>query len=271
MTHSLSAHNGAALRVVDEGRGTPLLLVHGFPLDGALWDAQREALADHCRVIVPDLQGCGFSDLARDVCTMESHARDLAAVLDHLGEDSAVVAGLSMGGYVALSFARLFPQRLLGLGLINTRAVADTADARANRERMARRALAEGAAAIAEEMLPKLLGPEARSDAETVALVLAVMERQRPAGVAAQLRGMAERPDSRELLPDILVPSLVLTGEADNIAPVSEAREMAAALPDAELVVVPRAGHLTPLEAPDAVCAALRRLLARVQGVGCGA
>ena len=191
-------------------------------------------------------------------------ADDGAALLDHLGIDKAVVGGCSMGGYAAFAFVRRHPQRLAGLVLQDTRAGADTAEAKANRATLAAKVLAEGASAAVEAFLPKLVGETTHR--ERPAVVAALRERilaTSPQAIANALHGLAARADSRETLPTIAVPTLVLVGTEDVLTPPPEAVTMAAAIPRARLDVIPGAGHLANLESPDAVNAVLRAFLAR--------
>jgi len=196
---------------------------------------------------------------------MERIADDGAALLDHLGVEKAVVGGCSMGGYAALAFVRRHPQRLLGLVLQDTRAGADTAEAKANRAGLAAKVLAEGSPAAVDALLPKLLGETTqREQPDLVARVRERILATAPAGIANALHGLAARADSRETLPAIAVPALVLVGAEDVLTPPSEAALLSAAIPRARLDVIPGAGHLANLESPAAVNAALRAFLARV-------
>ncbi len=255
--------NGVRLFYTDRGKAKrpALLLIHGFPLDHRLWDAQVTALARTMRVIAPDLRGHGASDLPVGPCTMEQHADDLAALLDHLQVSTAVVAGLSMGGYIALAFWRRHAQRVRALALLDTRAEPDSVVARASRDASAARVKAVGAETFAREMLPRLLAPASLVDAKISAAALKMMASQSVAGIAGALGGLRDRADSRPTLPSITAPTLVLVGEADVLTPPADAQAMAAAIPNARLVVVPSAGHLSPMENPKAVNAALRELV----------
>jgi pimeloyl-ACP methyl ester carboxylesterase len=195
---------------------------------------------------------------------MDEMADDVIELLERLEIDQPVVlGGLSMGGYVALSLVRRYPQRVRGLILIDTRAAADTPEAARLREVTARTVLHEGhAGSIIETMIPRLFGKTTlEHHPERVEPMLAVMARTSAQGVAGALRGMAIRPDRRSELGLISVPTLVLVGEDDVISPPSEAREIAGALPVARLVVIPAAGHLAPYENPSAVNDAILRFL----------
>lgn len=259
--------NGIRLACYQRGKGHDpvLLLVHGFPLDHRLWKAQLTGLGAQAWVIAPDLRGHGKSEMGiTGPLTMEQHADDLAGLLDHLGVTQAVVAGLSMGGYIAFAFWRRHRARVRALVLMDTRAEPDTATGRAGRDLAAQRVQEIGPAAFAEEMLPKLLAPASLVDPSIVGLVRAMMASQPVAGIVAALAGLRDREDSRPTLPTIDVPALVLAGEADVLTPPSDAAAMAQAIPNARLVKIPRAGHLSPLENPRAVNAALREFLRQV-------
>ena len=246
------------------GDGPALLLFHAFPLGLFMWDAQVEALRATHRVVRFDARGFGGSAAGEGPLTMERIADDGALLLDHLGIEKAVVGGCSMGGYAAFAFVRRHPQRLAGLVLQDTRAGADTAEAKANRATLAAKVLAEGAGAAVEAFLPKLVGETTHRERPDV--VAGLRERilaTAPRAIANALHGLAARADSRETLPTIAVPALVLVGAEDVLTPPSEAATMAAAIPRARLDVIPGAGHLANLESPTAVNAALRAFLAR--------
>jgi pimeloyl-ACP methyl ester carboxylesterase len=256
--------DGARIEYDVRGEGPALLLLHAFPLGLSMWDAQAEALCSTHRVVRFDARGFGGSDPGRGPLTMERIADDGALLLDHLGIEKAVVGGCSMGGYAALAFVRRHPQRLAGLVLQDTRAGADTAEAKANRATLAAKVLGEGASAAVEAFLPKLVGETTRH--ERPGVLAGLQERilaTAPQGIANALHGLAARADSRETLPTITVPTLVLVGAEDLLTPPSEAATMAAAIPRARLDVIPGAGHLANLENPAAVNAALRAFLAR--------
>jgi pimeloyl-ACP methyl ester carboxylesterase len=259
------AVRGLELNVFDEGAGVPLLFVHGFPLDHTMWSAQLAAFAPRRRVIAPDLRGFGASQAQGETVTMEDFADDLEALLDGLQiHEPVAFCGLSMGGYIAFPFVRKYAARLRSLVLCDTRAAADSSEAAANRLKVAEQVLAEGAEVVANAMTPKLFSKRTASEQpETVAAMRRVMAATKPAAIAAAQRGMAARADSTALLPTIRVPTLVVVGAEDAIAPVDEMRGMAAAIPGAEFVIVPDAGHMAPLENPAAFNAALEKFLAR--------
>ena len=252
---------------VDEGHGLPILLVHGFPLDHTMWDAQIAAQAPRARVIAPDLRGFGQTPLAEGDTErgigMEAYADDLAELLDVLAvREPIVLAGFSMGGYVAWQFVRKYGSRLRALIQCDTRAQADTDEARAGRLKMARHVAEWGSDRVAEMMGPNLFAPATfEKQPAVVAAVREVVARTRRTAIAAAQRGMAARPDVTDMLPTIDVPTLVLVGEFDAISPPAEMKEIAAAIPAAEFVVIPRAGHMTTMEEPATVNMALNQFL----------
>ena len=255
---------GGAVEYDDQGRGEPLLLLHAFPLARFMWDAQAEALAASRRVIRFDARGFGDSALGEGPLAMERIADDAAALLDALGIERAVVGGCSMGGYAAFAFARRHPQRLQALYLQDTRAGADSEEARKGRLTLAERVLREGSSVAADAFLPKLLGETTKR--EQPGLVAGLRERilaTKPQAIANALRGLAARADSGPTLAQIRVPTLVLVGAEDVLTPPAESEAMAAAIPGARLGVVARAGHLASLEQPAAVTAALGAFLAQ--------
>ncbi len=240
------------LAIADRGSGPPLLFLHGFPLDGSMWNAQLEAFSDRFRVIVPDLRGFGASDATDGVTTMEQLADDVAGLLRALSISTPVVlAGLSMGGYVAWQFWRRHPALLRGLLLCNTRALADAPEIARGRLQTAETVLSQGPQVMAEPMLRRLFAPETwRKSPERVEEMRRVIHQAAPRGVAAALRGMAERPDVTDWLPRIKVPALLVGGEHDGISPPDEMRAIAARMPNAQYREVPGAGHMAPYERP---------------------
>jgi pimeloyl-ACP methyl ester carboxylesterase len=258
------------LAFLDRGSGPPVLLIHGFPLDHTMWSAQIDALTGKHRVIAPDLRGFGESTLGdadpRAGISMERYADDLTELLDALQIDEPIVlAGFSMGGYIAWQFVRKHAARLRALVQCDTRAAADTEEARTGRLKMADHVAEWGSGRVAEMMGPKLLAASTfESKPEVVVAVRRVVEQTSPASIAAAQRGMAARPDMTSFLPQINVPALVVVGSHDVISPPQEMKTIAAAIPSAEFVEIPNAGHMTTMENPDAVTAALTRFLARI-------
>jgi 3-oxoadipate enol-lactonase len=237
----------------DVGSGAPLVLLHAFPLDRRMWWATASALAAHRRVISPDLRGFGETPLAAPY-SIADLADDLARLMDALGLSRATVGGMSMGGYVALAFAARHGARLEGLILADTRAGADSPEARRGRDEAIALVEASGVQAYVERQIPRLLSPDA-SDA--LRAEVRALGRQTPDAVIAGLVALRERPDRRGELPLIACPTLVMVGAQDALTPPAEAAAMAAAIPGARLVELPGAGHLSCLEAPGAFAAAL--------------
>jgi pimeloyl-ACP methyl ester carboxylesterase len=255
--------DGARLDVLDEGRGPALVLLHGFGLSKASWDPVADALAPHARVVRFDFRGHGASGVTAGPYLMEMLAGDIAAVLDALEIERATIAGHSLGGYAALAFYRMFAERCAALGLVCSRATADTPAAAAAREELADRTEREGIGPVVEQFLPRSFAPAfAAGHPAEVERIRALLEATDPRGAAAMLRGMAARVSSEDLLDELAIPVAVVAGSADALIPPAEARALAAALPAAELEVLD-CGHVPLVEAPAAVEAALLRLLER--------
>ena len=241
------------------GAGVPLVLIHGYPLDRTVWAAQSKGLRSVARVIAPDLRGFGGTPLPEGNATMDTYAADVAALLDKLGMDRAVIGGVSMGGYIAFAFRRLFPARVRALVLVDTRPGADSAEGKKARGDAIALARAEGAAAVAARMLPKMHGKGAAPD--YVRSLSDLMSRQPVAGIVAALGAMRDRVDSTPDLATIDVPTLVVSGADDTLVPPAESVAMSKAIRGARLVLVPGAGHLPNFEAPDAFNEAVRAFL----------
>ena len=254
--------NGVSIAVEVRGDGPAVLLVHGYPLDRTLWAPQMGSLEGH-RLIAPDLRGLGLSDAPDLGYSMPTYADDLAALLEAMQVDEVVLVGLSMGGYVAFEFLRRHRERVRALVLFDTRADADAPDVRRARDQQASLAREQGAAAIVEQMLPRMLAPGAsRSMPHVVERVRGMMLAAPVSGIAGALAAMRDRSDSTALLATLEdLPTMIVVGEEDVMTPVDMARAMASALPGARLEVVPNAGHLPPLEAPAAVNALLADFL----------
>lgn len=242
------------------GEGAPLLMMHAFPLNQTMFQPQREALSGAARLLTFDAPGVGES--APAVVTVDDIADIAAALLDAENIERAVVGGVSMGGYAAFAFARRHPNRLRGLILANTRAAADTEEARKNRRDMAVVAIEQGAPEIASRMLPKLLGETTQRERPAVVqCVRAIAESVPGETIARLLDALANRADSTGLLPRIQAPTLVIAGEQDAIATPRESSEWAARIPNARFVAIPDAGHLPNLETPEPFNKVLREFL----------
>lgn len=243
----------------------PIVLLHAFPLDARMWEGIRAPLAARTRVIMPDQRGLGRSPLPDTDAepSLDDAARDVLALLDKLELGRVVLAGCSMGGYLAMALLRAAPERVSGLVLIDTKASADADEARKNRFAMAERVEAEGVGFVADALLPGLLGATSHADRpELVAKVREIIAAQPPSGIAWAQRAMAARPESFDNLRAADIPALVVFGEQDTLMPLAEANAMVEALPQATLEVIPGAGHLAPMEDPAAVAEAILSWLA---------
>lgn len=255
---------GAELACEVSGTGPALLLLHAFPLGLSMWDAQASVLADSHQVVRFDCRGFGASPPGDGLLTMERIADDAAGVLDRLGLPSAVVCGVSMGGYAAFAMVRRHPDRIRALVLADTRAGADSSEAKANRAAQAEKVRRDGARAIADAVLPKLVGATShRERPELVARVRQIIEANPPRGITDALAGLAARADSTPTLREIRVPTLVVVGEEDVITPLVEAETLQRGIAASRLAVIPRAGHLSSLENPDEFNRQLHAFLGR--------
>jgi pimeloyl-ACP methyl ester carboxylesterase len=248
--------NGIQLAYDRRGTGTPLVLLHGYPLDHHLWDELVPLLEDTFDVIAPDLRGFGNSTTIDSPYTMDDYASDIAGLLDHLGIQKAGVVGHSMGGYVALAFARLYPERVRGLGLVSSQVLADPPDRKEGRYKSAADVSANGIANVVEMMTPKFTPNE-----KLQAFARESMQGQQPAAFIGALRAMAERMDSTPLLSSFHFPVVIVHGDADSLIPIDRAREVKAALPPAHLVEVSGAGHMPMMEAKEKTAEALKHLI----------
>jgi 3-oxoadipate enol-lactonase len=256
--------DGRKLAYDDAGSGLPIVLLHGFLLDRTAWEVPFAALARRTRVIAPDLRGAGESARGNGPALMESLAGDLAGLLDALGIERAIVAGHSLGGYVALAFFRMYAERVAGLGLVASHAGADLPERAAERDALAAGVEAEGVEPAIARYLPLSFDPRvARDYPALVARTRTIMERQDPGGSADLIRGIKERVASDDLLEDIQVPVLILAGEYDQIIPAASLRATADAIADCEFTLLPGVGHVPMFEAPSATTAALERLVVR--------
>ena len=258
------------LPYIEVGSGPVLVLLHAFPLHRGLWrDVAGPLAADGWRVITPDLPG--FGDATQPATSIDAMADDVASLLDRLDEHAAVIGGCSMGGYVSLAFAERYPHRVAALVLVDTKASADGDDARANRERVAHQVTDAGSTqALAAVMPESLLGPHTREHHRQIVdwLRTAILA-ARPAGVAAAQRAMANRRAQFETLRRLTVPVLAIRGADDGVATAEDHAAMAAAAIDGLDVTIPDAGHLLPIERPDAFVAQVCDFLRRVRTPSC--
>lgn len=247
--------NGIKLAYERRGQGTPLVLLHGFPLDHHLWDEVVPLLEDTFDMVIPDLRGFGESTTVESSYTMDDYAADIAGLLDRLGIQKAAIVGHSMGGYVVLAFARLYPERVSGLGLVSSQVLADAPERKEGRYKSAADVSENGIGSVVETMTPKFT-----ADERLQSYARASMERQSPAAYIGALKAMAERADSTPLLSSFNFPVVVIHGDADALIAIDRAREVKAAVPHAHVVEIGGAGHMPMMEAKEQTAAALKHL-----------
>ena len=247
---------GRPVRWIEAGeRGSTDVIVwlHAFPLSAPMWAPQLAATRPGWRAVAPDLAGFGGSADHAGTPSIDDFARDVAALLDHLAIPSAVIGGLSMGGYAALAFHRIATARVRALVLADTRSAADTAEGRTARETMRGVVASRGPRGVADEMLPRLLGATTQRTHPGVAVaVRAMIQTNAAEGIDRAIQRLRDRPDATAQLAQIAVPTLVVVGEEDAITPVDDARALARGIAHASLTILPGAGHLSNLETPDA-------------------
>jgi len=231
-----------------------------------MWREQVEVLRHNHRLIVPDLRGHGESAVTPGPATMESMALDIALLLETLNISRATIGGLSMGGYVALAFYRLFPLRVRSLLLADTRAQADTEEGKQNREQQAEKALKEGMEGIADALLPKLLAPETVAERPGIGRrVREMIVGTEPDGAASALRGMAVRKDHTSFLSRIIAPTLIVVGSKDVLTPVEDSELMHREIGGSRLQIMEGSGHLSNLERSEEFNRALVKFLNDVE------
>jgi pimeloyl-ACP methyl ester carboxylesterase len=246
------AVGGVRIGYDQDGGGPPVVLIHGFPLNRVMWRQQVAALYRRFTVVAPDLRGFGASDVPTMAMTMDAYATDVLALLDALGHHRFFLGGLSMGGYVAFRIVAAAPARVRGLILADTRAAPDTQEARQRRHAAIARIQREGPEGFVRDFLAPLIGATTRAQRPQVVEAAHQITGTPPApSLTAALAALAERPDSRPLLPSIAVPTLVIVGDEDTVTPPAESEAIAAAVPGARLATIPAAGHLSNLEAPE--------------------
>src|SRR6266851_8088639 len=244
------------------GEGPPVVLLHPFPANHEFWLPVAEALSTRYRVILPDLRGHGESGLGEGPATTDKHAADIALVMDDADIGRAPLIGVSIGGYALFEFWRRHRGRVAALGLCNTKAPADSAEARAGRLQAAGDVLERGTEAFFESMIPRLLGRTTRETRpDLVEGALRMMRKMSPEDVALVQRGMAERPDSIDTLKTIKVPTLLVTGGEDILTGANEAELMRRHISGSQLKVIPKAGHYSPWERSDSASILLRQFI----------
>lgn len=256
-----------SVRYLEAGSGRPVIWLHAFPLSADLWLPQLHRVPPGWRFIAPDLRGFrgsgpAFEDITPPLMTIDDYAADVLELMAHLDVSEAVIGGLSMGGYVAFALWHRAPERVSGLVLASTRAAADTPAAQVARARMVDLVDREGAAGVAREMLPKLIGASLQaSQPDLIEAVRELIVVNTTDAIRTAIRAMKERPDSTPLLPRIDRPVTVIHGDEDAIIPLEEARAMAAAIPGARLIALAGVGHLANLEDPLGFSLAVQKSL----------
>jgi 3-oxoadipate enol-lactonase len=264
------AEDGARVdvRVSGDKRAPAVVLLHGFPLTREIWDAQSESLAESHFVVLPDLRGAGASSAPEGPYLIETHAADVAAMLDSLNVERAAFIGHSMGGYVALAFARMFTERVTGIALIAGRLRADTPQEAAARYDLAARVESEQSTeSVVASYLPRMLSERTRIAQPAVAeRAYEIARRNAPVGVAATLRGLAMRVSGEDIAEDLDVPMVMVAGAFDAMIGMAEARAVARRFPRGRLAVCEQSGHLPMMEEPPCVRAALSKWLEEAGG-----
>jgi 3-oxoadipate enol-lactonase len=248
--------NGINIAYERRGRGEPLVLIHGYPLDRTTWNEVASLLENDFDLIIPDLRGMGQSDAVDKIYTVAELASDVAGLLDYLKVQKTFIAGHSMGGYVALAFAHAHPNRVRGLGMISSQVLADSPERKQGRYQTAKDVEEEGIGVVVDSMTTKL-----SADADIQSFVRDVMQRQKPVGIIGSLKAMAERDDSSDLFKSFKFPVVIVHGDADALIPVDRGREMKAALPSAHYAELKGAGHMPMMENPKATVNTLDQFL----------
>lgn len=246
---------GRPADVREIGKGPAVILVHGYPLDGAMWSGVARALSSQFRVLKPDLPGRGNTE-ADAPAGIEGYADFLGTIVDSL-DGPVGIAGFSFGGYISLALLKRRPAKVRAIALVDSRPAADDDAGRAKRDETIAAVRTNGLAPVLEGMPAKLLSPEGFARADLLERVQRIISRQKPETVEADLAAMRDRPDSTGFLREIAIPALVVVGDRDVLTPPADSEAMAAAIPGAKLVTIPGAGHLAPMERPKAVAGAL--------------
>ena len=268
MTRQYSHIGSRTIAYLDSAPGATALrtcvLLHAFPLGANMWEPQIRAIPDGWRLITPDLRGFGGSTELDSVSALSiaDYAADVADLLTELSIEHAVIGGLSMGGYAVFALLQSRPEMIDALILADTRASADSPEARANRRNMLALVDREGPQGVAKDMMPRLLGTTTLETNQTAeATVRRLIKQQSPVAIRGAIHRMMHRPDSTPLLATIKVPTLIIAGEEDTLIPMQDAETMARAIEGSKLEKIPAAGHLSNLEQPDAFNQALAAFL----------
>ena len=259
--------HGIDLDYRDQRTGIPLVFLHAFPLNQHMWTDQLDTLQSHCRTISLDLRGFGLSGGSEDTVSMDRMAADVRELLTAIGVHRIVLVGLSMGGYVSLAFYRMYRETLRAMVLADTRATEDKPEAKERRHKFAEKVERDGVSSITEEMVSALLGHTSiERRPSVVQRVRTLIESNSPAGIAGAQRAMAARRDSTDLLSQMDLPVLVISGAEDKLTPVAEAESMRQSIKGARLKVIDEAGHLSNIECPDEFSGALFEFIESLKG-----
>jgi len=255
--------NGTTLYYIDVGQpsGSPIVLIHGFPLSHEMWTSQIEALKNAYRVVAFDLRGQGRSEVGDGQFTLEFLVDDLIALLDYLKIDRAVLCGLSMGGYVSLRAVERNTQRVRGLVLCDTKSEADPNETKLARSVSIRAIKRDGVDAYAESFLKGALSPTSLKDRHVVETTAKIIRQNQALGLCGTLLALAGRTDTTSFLSKIAIPTLILVGEQDTLTPPEHSRRMQSLIQNSELHIIPKAGHFTNLENPTILNAHLLSFL----------
>lgn len=247
----------------DDGKGQPILFIHGYPLNRKMWQPQRQELSSSFRLILPDLRGHGESTPTEGEYSMNLLAEDCAFLLDQLGITQPItVCGLSMGGYIAFAFLRKYPQRVKSLILTATRAAPDSPEAREKRLQAIQEARSQGLGSIVDSMIPRLTSKRTQQENQPLLdEVRKIMQATSVSAVIGDLQGMMSRPDSRPFLAEINIPTLIIHGREDILIPITEAQEMHNSIRGSRLVILDDVAHLPNMEAPHQFNAHLRNFM----------
>jgi len=246
------------LHYVEKGQGPAIVFVHAFPLDHSMWEPQAAFFSDRYHVIMPDILGFAGSEQVLP-WTIQQMGDELLALLDRLRVQRCTLVGLSIGGYISLPFAAKHPERIDKLVLAHTRARADNETEREGRSQMVAALQQSGIEILPDRMLPRLLGPKASQELRE-RLRHTILKASPNAAIFA-VTAMRNRTDATPLLSQLSCPTLVIAGEGDAILKVEDCRQMAAAIPNSQCVVISNAGHLSNLEEPEQFNRALENFL----------